>query len=68
MKYRVETISIPEHAGIAHPEDPNDKHQDLKGRRIVHVIGVEQQNGGGNVRVRVLTEEDGPRLAKVISQ
>jgi hypothetical protein len=56
MKYRIENVHIPESAGIARPEDPNDQSRDLNGRRIVHVLSVEQNSSGG-VRARVLTEE-----------
>jgi hypothetical protein len=57
MRYRIENIWIPETGGLADPGDPNDKNQDLKGRRIVHVLGVEPKPGMPGVKARVLTEE-----------
>jgi hypothetical protein len=56
MKYRVENVFIPETKGVAQLEGPNDKSQDLKGRRIIHVIDTQAQGHEG-VRARVLTEE-----------
>jgi hypothetical protein len=57
MKYRIESIHIPETGGIAHPGDSNDQNRELKGRRIVHVLEVSPTVGGGGVSARVLTEE-----------
>jgi hypothetical protein len=48
VKYRIETIEVPEHGGIA---QPNSQSRELKGRRIVQVLG---HKGG---QLRVLTEE-----------
>jgi hypothetical protein len=48
VKYRIETIAVPEHGGIA---QPGSESRDLKGRRIVQVL---DHKGG---RLRVLTEE-----------
>jgi hypothetical protein len=56
MKYRIETIHIPETGGVARPEDPNDQSRELKGRRIVHVLDVAPSVGGG-ASARVLTEQ-----------
>lgn len=49
MKYRIETIQIPAHGGIAQPDSES---RDLGSRRIVHVI-----EANGNL-LKVLTEED----------
>jgi hypothetical protein len=57
MRYRIETVSIQETGGIAHPGDLNDKSRDLAGRRIVHVLGSVGRNAAGETALRVLTEE-----------
>jgi hypothetical protein len=57
MKYRIETIEIPEHDGIARQ---GSEGRDLPGRRIIHVFGAGSQSPGRPhiPSVRVLTEED----------
>ena len=57
MRYRIENVSIPVHAGTAQP-GPNDRSQDLGVRRVVHVIAVNlDKPDAQNARVTVLTEE-----------
>lgn len=55
MKYRIETIDVPEHGG---PALQDSKNCDLKPRRIIHVFGEGPGSLTSIKRVRVLTEED----------
>jgi hypothetical protein len=62
MKYRIETIEIPEHDGIA---QQGSEGRDLPDRRIIHVFGAgPTQTGKPNIpSVRVLTEEGHLRIS-----
>jgi hypothetical protein len=55
MRYRIETVHVPETPrSTAHVTDDA---ADLADRRIIHVLGTEESPGGG-LRLRVLTEQD----------
>ena len=60
MKYRIEEIEVPRHAGVA---DPGSNALDLPGRRIIHVVGqVNRKRIKGAPAsdvLHVLTEDDG---------
>ena len=59
VKYRIETVSIPVHSGVATPGNSSDSFRELDGRRIIHVLNFNADKVPNlqETRVTVITEE-----------